>query len=64
MTGLELTIWGLFLSIIGICITLNSRFRYKNTFTNTICNIILSILSTAVVITVLSLLELLFPGLC
>ena len=63
MTGLELTIWGLFLSIIGICITLNSRFRYKNTFTNTICNIILSILSTAVVITVLSLLELLFPGL-
>ena len=63
MTGLELTIWGLFLSIIGICITLNSRFRYKNTFTNTICNVILSILSTAVVITVLSLLELLFPGL-
>ena len=63
MTGLELTIWGLFLSIIGICITLNSRFRYKNTFTNTICNIILSILSTAVVIIVLSLLELLFPGL-
>ena len=64
MTGLELTIWGLFLSIIGICITLNSRFRYKNTFTNTICNVILSILSTAVVIIVLSLLELLFPGLC
>ena len=64
MTGLELTVWGLVLSIIGICITLNSRFRYKNTFTNTICNIILSILSTAVVITVLSLLELLFPGLC
>ena len=63
MTGLELTIWGLFLSIIGICITLNSRFRYKNTFTNTICNVILSILSTAVVIIVLSLLELLFPGL-
>ena len=63
MTGLELTIWGLFLSIIGICITLNSRFRYKNTFTNTICNVILSILSTAVVILVLSLLELLFPGL-
>ena len=63
MTGLELTIWGLFLSIIGICITLNSRFRYKNTFTNTICNIILSILSTAVVIIILSLLELLFPGL-
>ena len=63
MTGLELTIWGLFLSIIGICITLNSRFRYKNTFTNTICNIILSIFSTAVVIIVLSLLELLFPGL-
>ena len=63
MTGLELTIWGLFLSIIGICITLNSRFRYKNTFTNTICNVILSILSTAVVIAVLSLLELLFPGL-
>ena len=64
MTGLELTIWGLFLSIIGICITLNSRFRYKNTFTNTICNVILSILSTAVVIIILSLLELLFPGLC
>lgn len=64
MTGLELTVWGLILSIIGICITLNSRFRYKNTFTNTICNVILSILSTAVVITVLSLLELLFPGLC
>ena len=63
MTGLELTIWGLFLSIIGICITLNSRFRYKNTFTNTICNIILSILSTAVVIIILSLLELLFLGL-
>ena len=63
MTGLELTVWGLILSIIGICITLNSRFRYKNTFTNTICNIILSILSTAVVIIVLSLLELLFPGL-
>ena len=63
MTGLELTIWGLFLSIIGICITLNSRFRYKNTFTNTICNIILSILSTVVVIIILSLLELLFPGL-
>ena len=63
MTGLELTIWSLFLSIIGICITLNSRFRYKNTFTNTICNVILSILSTAVVILVLSLLELLFPGL-
>ena len=63
MTGLELTIWSLFLSIIGICITLNSRFRYKNTFTNTICNIILSILSTAVVIIILSLLELLFPGL-
>ena len=63
MTGLELTIWGLVLSIIGICITLNSRFRYKNTFTNTICNVILSILSTAVVIIVLSLLELLFPGL-
>ena len=63
MTGLELTIWSLFLSIIGICITLNSRFRYKNTFTNTICNVILSILSTAVVIIVLSLLELLFPGL-
>lgn len=63
MRGLELTIWGLFLSIIGICITLNSRFRYKNTFTNTICNIILSILSTAVVIIILSLLELLFPGL-
>ena len=63
MTGLELTIWCLILSIIGICITLNSRFRYKNTFTNTICNIILSILSTAVVIIILSLLELLFPGL-
>lgn len=63
MTGLELTIWSLFLSIIGICITLNSRFRYKNTFTNTICNVILSILSTAVVIIILSLLELLFPGL-
>ena len=63
MTGLELTVWGLILSIIGICITLNSRFRYKNTFTNTICNIILSILSTAVVIIILSLLELLFPGL-
>ena len=63
MTGLELTVWGLILSIIGICITLNSRFRYKNTFTNTICNVILSILSTAVVIIILSLLELLFPGL-
>ena len=63
MTGLELTIWGLFLSIIGICITLNSRFRYKNTFANIICNVILSILSTAVVIIILSLLELLFPGL-
>ena len=63
MTGLELTVWCLFLSIIGICITLNSRFRYKNTFTNTICNVILSILSTAVVIIILSLLELLFPGL-
>lgn len=63
MTGLELTVWGLILSIIGICITLNSRFRYKNTFTNIICNIILSILSTAVVIIILSLLELLFPGL-
>ena len=63
MTGLELTVWGLVLAIIGICITLNSRFRYKSTFTNTICNIILSILSTVVVIAVLSLLELLFPGL-
>ena len=63
MTGLELTVWCLFLSIIGIFITLNSRFRYKSTFTNTICNIILSILSTVVVIIILSLLELLFPGL-
>ena len=63
MTGLELTVWGLFLSIIGICITLNSRFRYKNTFTNTIYIVILSILSTAVVIIILSLLELLFLGL-
>lgn len=35
MTGLELTVWGLVLSILGIFITLNSRFRYKSTFTNT-----------------------------